>query len=75
MVKKAKIIFLGDTAVGKSCIISAINGHSISLNHEVFFELCIADHWDGLLNKIISNPKELRIQTSTLGYCWSGEVS
>lgn len=35
MVKKAKIIFLGDSAVGKSCIISAINGHPISTTHEV----------------------------------------
>jgi GTPase SAR1 family protein len=33
MVKKAKIIFLGDTAVGKSCIINAINGHPISNTH------------------------------------------
>lgn len=37
MVKKAKVIFLGDTAVGKSCIISAINGHPFSSMHEVKF--------------------------------------
>lgn len=35
MVKKAKIIFLGDTAVGKSCLISAINGHPINTHHLV----------------------------------------
>ena len=31
------IIFLGDTAVGKSCIISAMNGHPINVTHEVLF--------------------------------------
>jgi GTP-binding protein EngB required for normal cell division len=35
MVKKAKVIFLGDTAVGKSCLISALNGHPISSTHQV----------------------------------------
>ncbi len=35
MVKKAKIIFLGDSGVGKSCIISCITGNPISRTHEV----------------------------------------
>lgn len=35
MVKKAKIIFLGDSGVGKSCVISCITGNPISTTHEV----------------------------------------
>ena len=35
MFKRAKIIFLGDTAVGKSCIICALNNHPINTLHEV----------------------------------------
>lgn len=42
MIKKAKIIFLGDSGVGKSCIISSIIGNEISTIHEVDYTFYVS---------------------------------
>lgn len=33
---KIKVIFLGDPAVGKTCLISAIRNETVPLQHEVY---------------------------------------
>lgn len=62
MVKKAKVIFLGDTAVGKSCLISALNGHPISTTHQVESNL------SSQLLEWTSRPKFAMVPMTSISY-------
>lgn len=53
MTKKVKAIFLGDSGVGKSCIISAVCGLPINSIHKVMLKIRLADSRDGFLNQNI----------------------
>lgn len=59
MAKKAKAIFLGDSGVGKSCIISAICGLPINNIHKVIYIVRQANNWNGFLNKIFQGDSRL----------------
>ncbi len=53
MTKKVKAIFLGDSGVGKSCIISAVCGLPINNIHKVNHKIKLAHGRDGFLDKNI----------------------
>ena len=71
--RKAKIIFLGDSTVGKSSIISAINHADINSLHEVICIPSLANHWDRFLHKML-HEKQKRVQAAILGYSWTREI-
>ena len=53
MTKKVKAIFLGDSGVGKSCIISAVCGLPINNIHKVNHKIKLAHSRHGFLDKNI----------------------
>lgn len=74
MAKKAKTIFLGDSGVGKSCIISTICGFPINNTHKVIYDVRSANGGDGFLDENIQGEEGL-IQDSAMGYGWTVEIS